>query len=122
MIPKVSIQWTETALQTLRALPKKVQRGLITKADELLQCDPRTACKPLTGPLAGFYRMVYSRYRAVFSVHAEKMSDSQTVLHITVRFVLVGVRKSGDKRDIYRIAERMVDSLLKGPARKPPED
>ena len=109
MNTRVSIQWTATAIDSLKQLPQKVRRGLLTKADELALGDPRKTCKPLTGPLAGYYRIVYSRYRAVFTVDEEILANGDVVLHLVVRFVLAGIRKAHDKQDIYRLAEKLVE-------------
>jgi mRNA-degrading endonuclease RelE of RelBE toxin-antitoxin system len=111
---RVSIRWTTTAKESLKALPKKVRRGLLTKADELLDCgDPRECCKPLKGPLQGYYRIVYSRYRAIFSVEEERLVNDDVILHLTVLFVAAGARKEHDKQDVYRVAEKLVRLVLK---------
>src|SRR5579884_3164784 len=89
---RVIIQWTETARNGLAKLPKKVRRGLIDKANELLRAnDPRRVHKPLQGPLEGYYRICYSRYRAIFSVDVETLANGDTVLRIIIRFVAVGI-------------------------------
>lgn len=110
---RVSIKWTDTAKESLRALPKKVRKGLLDKADELLDCgDPRKCYKPLTGPLQGHYRIVYSRYRAVFSVEEESLATGDKLLHLTVIFIAAGIRKAYDKNDIYRVAKKLVESVF----------
>lgn len=108
----VSIQWTETAKEGLRRLPKKVRQGLLDKADQLLRCDPRTVSKPLVGPLHGYYRIVYGRYRAIYSVKEEKQARGKARLHLMVMFVAAGKRKEHDKQDIYRVAEKLVKLVL----------
>jgi|GEM_PF-1863509 len=109
MEQRVSIQWTDTAKTQLKALPPKVRKGLIEKADGLLECDdPRSAYKPLHGPLQGYNRITYSRYRAVYRVEDEELASGDILVHITITFVAAGKRKEHDKRDIYRIAEKMV--------------
>lgn len=105
---KVVIQWTETAKQGLKRLPKKVRLGLLSKADALCKGDPRTASKPLTGPLQGCYRILYARYRAIYTVREETADEGQKVLHLTVLFLAAGMRKERDKNDIYRLAQRLV--------------
>lgn len=109
---RVSIQWTQTARDALQKLPRKVRRGLLAKADALTTGDPRKSCKPLTGPLQGYFRIVYSRYRAIFSVTEEEIADGDKVLHLKVLFVIAGIRKQRDKNDIYRVAEKLVELLL----------
>jgi hypothetical protein len=73
--------------------------------------DPRKASKPLVGPLAGYYRITYARYRAVYSVQEELLVGGERILHLRVIFIAAGVRKERDKRDIYRIAEKLVRLL-----------
>ena len=110
MKPRVAIRWTETAKTQLAKLPLKVRRGLLDKADQLAKAaDPKKVYKPLVGPLEGYYRIPYSRYRAVFRVDEERQPRGKIVLVITITFVAAGVRKSGDKHDIYRLAEKLVD-------------
>jgi len=108
---QVRVQWTQTALAALRKLPKKVQRGLLEKADDLLKCDPRTVHKPLTGPLQGCYRITYGRFRAIYRVDEERTSGGRKVLSLKILFIAAGIRKERDKNDIYRLAEKIVRLL-----------
>lgn len=106
---RVVVQWTKTALDSLNTLPPKVRRGLWNKAGELRNAtDHKTIGKPLVGPLEGYYRIVYSRYRAIYSYEEEKLVNGDSVLKITIRFVVVGMRKEEDKKDIYRFALRLL--------------
>lgn len=108
--PSVSIKWTETAKTHLSKLPKKVRKGLFDKADELLMCeDPSGFGKPLVGPLRGYYRICYGRYRAVYTVDKVSSRNGKFVARITVIFVCAGVRKEGDKKDVYRLAQKLVE-------------
>ena len=112
---RVSIQWTETAKESLRQLPKKVRRGILEKADRLADGgDPRDSCKPLTGPLQGYYRIVYSRYRAIFSVEEQRLADGGSVLHLTVLFIAAGIRREFDRNDVYKVAKKLVEQGLAG--------
>jgi mRNA-degrading endonuclease RelE of RelBE toxin-antitoxin system len=105
---RVRVQWAQTALESLRKLPKNVRRGLLENADELAGCDPRAAHKPLTGPLQGCYRITYGRYRAIYRVDKAGKAGSRSTLHLTVLFIAAGIRKEHDKNDIYRLAEKLV--------------
>ncbi len=106
----ISIQWTATARHQLAQLPPKVRRGLLNKAGELKTCaDPRTAHKPLVGPLEGYYRITYARYRAVYRVDEERLASGGVIVRIRVLFVAAGKRKERDRSDIYRIAEKIVN-------------
>ena len=107
---RIWIQWTTTAKEGLKKLPLKVRRGLLKKADELEDCDdPRKVNKPLTGPLQGFYRIVYSRYRAIYKVEEEKLANKNIVIRIKILFVAVGQRKEHDKHDVYKLAKKLVE-------------
>jgi mRNA-degrading endonuclease RelE of RelBE toxin-antitoxin system len=110
---RVSIKWTHTAKESLKALPPKVRKGLLEKANELAEgADPRERCKPLTGPLQGYYRVVQGRYRAIFSVREEKLVSGDVFLHLVVIFIAAGIRKELDKKDVYRVAQKLVESVL----------
>lgn len=105
----IRVRWTSTALAYLRELPKKVQAGLIAKADELVAGgDPRRVHKPLTGPLGGHYRVTYGRYRAIYRVDEERGSGGSVVLTLTVTFVACGTRREHSKDDVYRVAEKLI--------------
>jgi mRNA-degrading endonuclease RelE of RelBE toxin-antitoxin system len=113
MEARTTIQWTHTAKESLKSLPPKVRKGLLDKADALLTCgDPRKCCKPLTGPLEGCYRIVYSRYRAIFTVVEERLDSGDVLLHLKVIFVAAGIRKEFDRNDVYRVAMKLVRHVL----------
>lgn len=83
--------------------------GLLKKADELYTCsDPRSAHKPLTGPLQGYYRITYSRYRAIYTVQEQELAGGEKVLSVTIIFVAAGKRQDRSKQDVYKVAERIV--------------
>lgn len=107
---RVIIQWTATARDGLAKLPQKVRRGILDKANELRQAhDPALVHKPLIGPLAGYYRITYSRYRAIYKVHREKLTSGEVLVNIHILFVAVGIRKEGDKKDVYRLAQKLFE-------------
>jgi mRNA interferase RelE/StbE len=106
---RITIQWTEIAKGALAKLPPKVRRGLLEKASELRGVeDPAAVNKPLVGLLAGYHRICYSRYRAIYTVERVKLADKTFEVQIKVLFVAAGVRKEGDKNDVYRLAQRLV--------------
>jgi mRNA-degrading endonuclease RelE of RelBE toxin-antitoxin system len=114
---RVRILWTTTAKECLKALAPKVQRGLIEKADELEDCsDPKSAHKPLVGPLKGYYRITYSRYRAVYRVDEEPIANGDVLVTITVTFVACGKREEHSREDVYRVAQKLVETgIIDGP-------
>ena len=85
----------------LKAIPdRRIQERLRDTIDRLAQ-DPEKQGKALTGALAG-YRSVRSagqRYRVVYQVHRES---------VTVKVLVLGIRKEGSKRDIYTLAKRLL--------------
>lgn len=117
MAERVTVQWTQTARDGLAKLPPKVRRGLLNKANELRDADdPSAVHKPLTGPLHGYNRITYSRYRAVYSVEKETLASGDILHHIIIRFVACGIRKEGGKRDVYRLAKKLLEmGLLDAP-------
>src|SRR5262245_26226914 len=106
---QVTIQWTVTANKMLAGLPKKVRRGIYQKVDDLTRSDPRLAGKPLVGPLQGYRRVTYGRFRAIFRIAAEKRTRGKVVLHITVIVIAVGIRRERDKRDVYKVAQQLLE-------------
>jgi mRNA interferase RelE/StbE len=117
---RVTIQWTETAKNHLLGLPKAVQKGLVKKIGKLRDSDPRQAGKPLVGPFAGYRRITYGRYRAILGIEEEKTAGGGVLIHVKVTVVAAGIRKEHDKKDIYRIAQKLVDLGLI-PAEQLPE-
>lgn len=111
---RVTIQWTETAKEKLKALPRKVRKGLVDKIDALSDpgVDPRNAHKPLVGPLQGLYRITYGRYRAVYSTETDHLASGDLLIRVIVRIVAVGIRKDGDKHDVYDLAKKLVEMGL----------
>jgi mRNA interferase RelE/StbE len=129
-ILRVTVQVTATAKKALADLPRPARKGLLEKTRELRNCDdPRAAGKPLTGPLQGYYRIRYSRYRAIYAVQEKPLTRGEVLIHVTILMVAAGVRKAGDQSDVYRLAARLASlGLLETPAppvppkpiRKPP--
>jgi len=106
----IEITWTDTAIEALRALPRQAARGLYRKVGALREAeDPRSVGKPLTGPLQGYYRLVHSRYRAVYGIEETVNSGGVRVLRITILVLIVGKREAGSRRDIYELAKKLVE-------------
>jgi mRNA interferase RelE/StbE len=61
--------------------------------------DPTQLGKPLVDELQGIFRISFGRYRILYRVE----SNGQ----ITVVVVMVGIRKQGDKIDVYELARRL---------------
>jgi mRNA interferase RelE/StbE len=83
---------------------RRVQQAL-DRAIGGLEFDPDKKGKPLTGKLAGCrsIRAVSQRYRVIYRMDA---GLAQVVI------LTVGLRKEGDRADIYALAERLVRAGL----------
>jgi mRNA interferase RelE/StbE len=90
-----------TAKKHLRAiLDQRVQRS-INDCLERLRGEPEKLGKPLTGNLAGYrsIRTYRQRYRIVYEIDTEQ---KKVLIH------LVGIRKEGDRNDVYALAKRIL--------------
>lgn len=107
---RVLIQWSGTAKAGLAKLPPDVRRGLIGKINELSTADdPKAMFKPLFGPLSGYQRVCFSRYRAIYAVEEEPLPSGDTLLKLTVHFIAIGKASEANKADVYRIAQRLAE-------------
>jgi mRNA interferase RelE/StbE len=98
---KYSIHVTPTAQEMLEDIQdRRVREKIVTTIDRLGQ-DPQKQGKPLIGPLAGFrsLRAVGQRYRIIYAVKERE---------VIVIIVAVGIRKEGDRGDIYRRLQKLV--------------
>ena len=79
---------------------RRIQRQLTDRMDRLAD-EPERQGAPLRGPLAGYRscRAVGQRYRIIYKVNEGEL---------VVLVVATGLRKEGDKRDIYRLTQRLV--------------
>jgi len=70
-----------------------------------LEQDPEKKGKPLIGELSGFrsLRVAGQRYRIIYRIEKEK---------IMVSIVALGIRKEGNKKDIYTLAKKLIKLRL----------
>jgi mRNA interferase RelE/StbE len=93
------------AMELLRAIAdRRVQKTIATRIDHLAK-EPEKQGKPLHGELAGYrsLRAVGQRYRVIYRVDQGR---------IEVLVVAVGLRKEGDRQDIYELAKKLLRSGL----------
>jgi len=99
-----TIKLTLVAAETIQKLDSNAQRQVINKIEALKQ-EPLLLGKPLQGPLKGYrsIRAAGQRYRIIYNVIEEE---------IIVIIVAVGIRKSGDKKDIYELMKKYIKTGL----------
>lgn len=93
------IEITPLAIELLGKIKdKREQRGLRKRIEKLVS-EPDKQGKALSGKLQGYrsIRALGQRYRIVYRVDKEK---------IVVVIVGAGIRKEGDKKDIYKILNK----------------
>ena len=89
------------AEKQLSAITDLHVRQSISKRIDGLRQDPDKQGKPLVGELKGYrsLRAVGQRYRVIYKVEASK---------VIVTIVSLGIRKDGDKTDIYALAKKLL--------------
>jgi mRNA interferase RelE/StbE len=82
---------------------KKIQRSILDRIQKLSD-EPEKQGKKLVKDLSGF-RSVHAagRYRIIYKI------DKRTVI---IYVLAAGIRKEGDKKDIYKIAKKLLDAGL----------
>ena len=101
---KRRILFTDTCLEQIANIPdKKIQRTILNRI-EGLSVEADRQGKMLVRDLSGFRSIhVAGRYRIIYKI------DRQTVI---VYVLAVGIRKEGDKKDIYQIAKKLLKAGL----------
>jgi mRNA interferase RelE/StbE len=96
-----SIGWTAQARDLLMSISDRRVREKIVEQVKTLETEPEKQGKPLTGELSGYrsLRSVGQRYRIIYRIEKEKA---------VVWIIALGLRKAGNKRDIYSLAKRLL--------------
>jgi mRNA interferase RelE/StbE len=82
---------------------KKIQRSILDRIQKLSD-EPEKQGKKLVKDLSGFLSVhAAGRYRVIYKI------DKRTVI---VYVLTAGIRKEGDKKDIYKIAKKLLDAGL----------
>jgi len=91
---------TDVCLSLIEKISNKKTQAAIIDRIEALRTDPEKQGKALVRRLAGF-RSIHAagRYRVIY-----KIDNNATVVWV----VAVGIRKEGDKKDIYKIAKKLL--------------
>ncbi len=95
------IQLTPLALEMLENIKDKRHQKVLSSRIDKLKINPEKQGKPLTGKLINYrsVRAVGQRYRILYKVEIDK---------VVVLVVGVGLRKEGDKGDIYNFLEKLI--------------
>jgi mRNA interferase RelE/StbE len=98
------LKLTAIAADNLKAIDSGT-RGQILAKMEALQREPNLLGKALKGPLKEFrsLRAAGQRYRIIYKVVQDE---------IIVVVVAVGLRKEGDKKDIYELMKKLINTGL----------
>jgi mRNA interferase RelE/StbE len=93
------IKLTLPALKQLAAIKDTRVRESISRRINALENDPERQGKPLGDELTGYYsiRAVGQRYRILYKLEAEQI----------IVVVALGIRKQGDKKDVYALAKKL---------------
>ena len=104
----VEVEWTQTAAESLREIGSRtVQQKIVDKiAAVAASGEPELLGKPLVDELQGLHRISFGRYRMVYRVIRD--SRKPETFRVVVRVILAGIRRQGDKRDIYERLRRLV--------------
>ena len=96
-------------MEALSKLPTQIRRLLLEKTGALAECeDPKRRHKALDSPLRGYFSIRVSRYRAIYTVKEEELANGDVLVHVQVVVVAVGMRKEGDRRDVYHLARKLI--------------
>lgn len=72
--------------------------------------DPGRAGKQLTGDFFPYRRLKFSRYRIIYKfVKPESPASAEAHEAGEVHFVWAGIRKEGDKKDVHKVFEKMMN-------------
>ena len=94
------IKLTLPALKQLTAIKDTRVRESIGRRINALENDPERQGNPLSDELSGYYsiRAVGQRYRILYKLEEEQ---------VIVAVVALGIRKAGDKKDVYELAKKL---------------
>ncbi len=100
MRKRYQIRFTTSAHEMFDALGDKRTKRIIRDRIAELADEPEKRGQWLAGPLKGYRSIrVAGRYRVIYRIEEEV---------VTVVIIAVGLRKGGDKTDIYAWAQRLV--------------
>ena len=98
------IKITKIAAENMQQIEKSAQIQIINKIEKLKE-EPILLGKSLRGPLKDYrsIRAAGQRYRIIYKIIENE---------IIVIVVAVGIRKDGDKKDIYELMKKYIKTNL----------
>lgn len=104
---KYVVRISKKALKQLKDITDRRIRQEIFDRIKALENDPEEQGKPLRNELAGLrsIRVVNQRFRVIYEVQKEQ---------VVVVVVAVGIRKQGDRADVYRKAALLMRTVHSG--------
>jgi len=101
---KYRIIITDTCLSMIeKNADRKIQKKILKRMEALAE-DPEKQGKELVKDLSGFRSVrAAGRYRIIY-----KMDNQRIVIYA----LATGIRKEGDKKDIYQIAKKLLKARL----------
>ncbi len=106
---RYGIEITPVALEMLKGMKdRRIARQIVQRIGRLGD-DPEKQGKPLLGELGGYrsVRAAGQRYRVIY-----KIQDTSVIVLI----IAIGIRKEGDKKDIYKLVRKMIQLNLIEPS------
>ncbi|MBV9864681.1 MAG: type II toxin-antitoxin system RelE/ParE family toxin [Abitibacteriaceae bacterium] len=102
-----SIALTPQAVKMLEIIKDRQTQLKIRDRIDSLKTEPEKKGKPLISELSGYYsiRAAGQRYRIVYQLREQT---------IVVLVVAIGIRKEGDKTDVYSLTKRLLRLGLLG--------
>jgi len=104
-LKKYEIEITELAFSMLKNIKDSRIRNKVIETIDSLENEPEKKGKPMIDELIGFksIRSVGQRYRVLY-----KIDDDKVIVFV----VALGIRKDGDKKDIYSLAKKLIKQGL----------
>lgn len=92
------ILYSPAAVKMLKTIPIDHRRTIIRRIRQL-EKKPEQQGKPLRYDLQGFRSIHVIRYRVIYNIDSGK---------VIIYIVAVGIRKKGDRDDIYELAKKII--------------
>jgi mRNA interferase RelE/StbE len=95
------VQFTAEAVAMVNNIAdRRIQRQVLQRAESLAE-EPEKQGSPLSGRLSGYrsLRAVGQRYRIIYWIETNQ---------VKVVVIAVGLRRDGDRQDVYTLAQRLV--------------